>query len=241
MPTPSLHCRWRRPIVGLVLASLLLSLSGCVYLRLLRFKNQLKDFDEYVLVDKESGLGLEFSKPVLADDDFVFITESQPTSIAAEPGVPSAEVWVWLFRKQQASDADRPFGVEFRTRFENNLLTRIDFDPRIIEVIPPDFVVALFQSMGKAKINKLRRSASSNMTREQLEGIPLPSLLDVEKVMGEPSETASDEGKLVHTYIFNFYNPENDELSGQFKIAFRSEDEALEKEIAGFSVSAKAR
>lgn len=223
------------------MASFLLTLSGCVYLRLLRFKNQLRDFDEYVVVDKATGLGLAFSKPVLSDDDFVFITESQPTSKDAKPGDPAAEEWLWDFKKLQASETDRPFGVEFRTHFEQHLLTRIDFDPRIIAVIPPDFVVAMFKSMGKAKINKLRRSASTDVSRGELEGVPLPSLLDVETVMGEPSQSETDGRMLVYTYVFNFYNPDNDELSGQFKIAFKSESVDRTQEISGFGVAAKAR
>ena len=225
---------------GLALC-LLLALSGCVYLRLLSFKNQLKQFDKYVVVDDDQGLGLQLKDPVLEDQDFVYITESEPTEIRSISSKPLIEDWIWRFEKEGDEDNAAPFSVIFRTRFEDHLLTRIDFDPQIIEIIPPDFVVAMFKSMGKAKISKLRRSATSEMSRDALTGVPLPTMLDIEHVMGEPTRNERRDERLVWSYTFNFFNPQSSDLSGQFKIAFKSDGADLGREIAGFEVMGKAR
>lgn len=233
--------RLKRIAVGAALAASLVALSGCVYLRLLRFKNQLREFDEYVQVDKQAGLGLTFSEAVLEDGDFVYITESQPTSKAPRGAGDTAEQWIWKFVKERADEGDRPFGVVFKTHFQDHLLTRIDFDPQIIEIIPPDFVVTMFKSMGKAKINKIRRSATAEVGRDSLDNVPLPTFADIQKVMGEPSKIEVRQGATHWTYVFNFYNPENDELSGQFKIVFKGDDAEPDSPIDGFAVTGKAR
>lgn len=117
---PSMH---RRHLANALILTLLLSfLSGCVYIRLLKFKNQLHDFDDNVVVQKEEGLSLIFPKPVVRDEDFVFITESQPSRISLVSSEPKIEDWDWRFEKEIESEPGQPFSIVFRTRFEEGLL-----------------------------------------------------------------------------------------------------------------------
>ncbi len=233
--------RRKRLIQALFLGFTLSLLSGCVYLRLLKFKGQLYDFDEHVLVELDKGLSLKFPEPVVRDEDFVFITESQPSSITEISQQPRIEDWNWRFEKQIQTDDGTPFSIVFRTRFEEGLLTRIDFDEKLLEAIPADFIVELFRSLGDAKINKLRKSATAAMNRETLDGVPLPTLTDISVVMGQPTDKDKKEKRRLWHYVFNFYNPKNKNLSGQFAIVFQSDSENPDKEIAGFELTGKAR
>lgn len=232
---------YRRLIQTLLLVLTVFLLSGCVYLRLLNFKNQLRDFDEHVVVERSDGLSLQFPDPVVRDEDFLFITESQPSRIRTLSQQPKVEDWDWRFEKKLEADTTDPFSITFTTRFEDGLLTQIDFDEKLLEAIPEEFIVELFRSLGEARINKLRKSATAAMSRDSLDGIELPSMSDISVVMGQPTTKKNQEKRGFWRYVFNFYNPKNRDLSGQFAIVFTTDSENLDREIAGFELTGKAR
>ena len=231
----------KRFLQFLALSCTLFLLSGCVYLRLLKFKNQLHGFDEHVVVKLEDGLSLQFPSPVVRDEDFVFITESQPSRITQVSQEPWVEDWDWRFEKEMQTEDGTPFSIVFRTRFEEGLLTQIDFDEKLLEAIPEDFIVELFRSLGKARINKLRKSATAAMNRDTLEGVPLPTLSDISAAMGQPTDKGRKDKRRLWHYVFNFYNPKNRDLSGRFAIVFHSDSENPDQEISGFKLTGKAR
>lgn len=216
-------------------------LSGCVYIRLLKFKNQLSDFDRSVEVVRAEGLSLRFPKPVVRDEDFIFITESEPSQIRTIDPELRIEEWDWRFEKKIENGDNTPFSIVFRTRFEDNMLTQIDFDEKLLEAIPDEFIVELFRSLGNAKINKLRKSATAAMNRESLDGVKLPSITEISNVMGSPTDKKKKDKRGLWHYVFNFYNPKNKDLSGQFAIVFKTDSDNLEEEIAGFELTGKAR
>ncbi|EDY81911.1 hypothetical protein VDG1235_1531 [Verrucomicrobiia bacterium DG1235] len=230
----------RRLIQAIALALVLSLLSGCVYLRLLRFKNQLHDFDANVVVEHSDGLSLQFPNPVLRDEDFIFITNSDPTRIRAISQQPKVEDWDWRFEKKQTAESDKPFDIVFRTRFEDGMLTRIDFDEKLVEVMPENFIEEVFRSFGKAKINKLRKSATAGMKRDASKDIPLPSMSEISVAMGEPTNTGKKDKRGLWHYVFNFYNPKNRDLSGQFAILFTTDSDNMDREVAAVELTGKA-
>src|SRR5690606_6422797 len=134
-----------------------------------------------------------------------------------------------------------PCTLAFRTRFEEHLLTRVAFDPKLLEAIPGQFVVELFRSLGKAKINKLRRSATAKVNQDSLEGVPLPTMAEILQVMGPPSESDTANELRLWRYEFNFFNPENGDLAGQFRLVFKTDSDDLQQQIWGFEISGRAR
>ena len=119
----SLSSRAKRVGIALTLALMLPALTGCVYLRFLHFKNQLKSFDEHVSVLKGKELAFEFSKPIVKNSDFVFITGSQPSQIEFVDSAGYNEWWTWHFQKRTSIDSDRPFRMTFQAHFQDDLLT----------------------------------------------------------------------------------------------------------------------
>lgn len=233
----------RRAAIGALLVALAISLSGCVYLRLLRFKNQLSDFDAYARVDRQSGLGLVFSDPVLLDSDFVFITDSQPTAKERDPSNPTVERWSWVFVKDKRREEDQPCEITFVTQYEDSLLTRIDFDPHLIRLIPPDFIVTILRSMGEARINKLRRSATAEVSANEIPGVNLPTTDRILQAMGEPTRTRLSRKERIAQliYVFNFLNPDTGKKAGQFRIVFKVPHQQPSQEILGFAITGKGR
>lgn len=235
--------RMKRLARSAAIVAVLLCVSGCVYLRLLRFKNQLRDFDEHVEASYADGLSLLFRQPVLEDGDFVFITDSEPTERNVLSEEPPLELWSWRFEKERAEgDASgRGFSTVFGTLFEDGMLVEIAFDPALLSAVPSDLLVALFRSMGKAKVNKIRRSATSGLSGAQLAGLPLPTLRRIDEVMGPPTRIEEGEDGAMWSYTFNFYNPENGKRAGEFEMTFLGPTDDLDSAISGLFVTGSAR
>src|SRR5690606_18692989 len=130
----------------------------------------------FIEVSRAEGLSLRMRKPVLEDGDFVFITDSGPTELTVLEEAPRVvERWIWRFEKKRPEGDARGYSMDFRTEFTDGLLSEIAFDRRLLEALPGDFLLAMIRSMGKAKVNKLRRSATAAVLREDLEGVPFPT------------------------------------------------------------------
>ena len=95
--------RWRqskrRPVPFSLIAVtliLMLVLSGCVYLRLLKFKHQLVKFDEFFRVEVTDRFTLHFLKPMLFAKDFIHLSKFQPSR---KHPLPNGERWNYIFYK----------------------------------------------------------------------------------------------------------------------------------------------
>ena len=229
----------------LILALLAVSLSGCVYLRLLNFKNQLNNFERNVTVESPPGLSLSFSNPVVRGTDLSFITKSKPTLVTSIATDPNIELWTWKFEKQRAEPHHKPYSVDFQTRFESGLLTNMIIDESFVDLIGRDFILKMFRSVGDAKINTIRRSVSASMDTDSLEDISRPTLAKILDSMGQPTrtnETKGSESKHVDCeYEFNFLNPKNQKRAGQFKLIFKADPLHPETPVTGFKITGKGR
>lgn len=233
----------KRLLTAICLVTLSLSLSGCVYLRLLHFKNQLKSFDHNVSVQSSPGLSFGFRDPVVRDSDFVFISGAQPRKIEKITGDGQEELWTWTFEKRRGSPEDQPYTMEFKTRFKDGLLTQMEIDETFVELVGSNLILSMFRKIGNAKINKLRRSMSAELNENSVSEMSLPSLAEIFNVMGEPTKIANPESdsSALCEYEFNFLNPENGKKAGQFRLFFAANIQNPEESISGFKITGKAR
>ncbi len=235
--------RKRSLLVTVALLLLALSLSGCVYLRLLYFKNQLKSFDENVSIVSSSSLTLKFRNPVVKDSDFTFITGSSPGKIQAVSGYPEKEIWTWKFEKKKSEPSDEDYAINFDTEFTGGLLTQMKIDESFIQLFGEDLILHMLRSMGTAKINKIRRSMSTELEANSLGPDPLPSFNQITNEMGRPTKInqSRSDSTTKAEYEFNFYNPENGKKAGQFRLFFMSNSQHPDSPITGFRVTGNAR
>lgn len=233
----------KRLLTAIALVFLSLSLSGCVYLRLLNFKNQLKSFDQNVSVESSPKLVFGFRDPVVRDSDFVFISGASPDEINKLPGYPSEEVWTWSFEKRRSSPSHRPYTMDFKTRFKDGLLTQMEIDDTFVELVGGDLILSMFKNIGNAKISKLRRSMSAELNKDSVSEMNLPSLDEIFDIMGEPTRFAKPQsGSSTRCeYEFNFLNPESGKKAGQFRLYFTGSLQDSQNPITSFKITGKAR
>jgi len=233
----------KRLISAITVLAISFSLSGCVYLRLLHFKNQLKSFDENVSVNTADKLTFAFRNPVVRDSDFVFISGANPDKIERPPQSSDVEVWTWTFEKRLGYPEDKPYRMEFKTRFEEGLLTQMEIDESFAKLVGNELILSLFRKLANAKINKLRRSMSAELNERSLREMSLPSLSEIIDEMGEPTRILKPQSlkNARFEYEFNFLDPKSGKNAGQFRLYFAGHLENPEFEITSFRITGKAR
>ena len=238
----SLSSRAKRAGIALTFLVALPILTGCAYLRLLHFKNQLKAFDENVTVLAGRQMAFEFSNPIVKNSDFVFITGSQPSQIEFIDSTGSKELWTWHFQKRKGADSDKPFQMTFQAHFQGDLLTRFQVDNAFVKLFGEDFTKEILSCMGHAKINKLRRSAIMAIDSETLGQLSPPSLSEIVDLMGEPTEILNSNSPSLEScrYEFRFYNPKSGKTAGRFSIYLIGDAQNPEAPIQGFKARGRA-
>ncbi|MCI5142420.1 MAG: hypothetical protein D3909_12035, partial [Candidatus Electrothrix sp. ATG1] len=116
-----------RTLLIFILISCSVIVSGCVYLRLFKVIRQFKQFDKYVMVDKEDGLTFSFLRPILYEDDIKWLGLS-PVSQNNTSGVTS---WKHILEKEYNNQSEQGnYDIVFNTRYQNEKLHSIYLSER---------------------------------------------------------------------------------------------------------------
>jgi hypothetical protein len=210
---------------------LLLTLSGCVWLRMLEMKSQLANFDENFTTETTDHFILHFLHPVLYSEDYVTLAKVHPS---VKQPLPKGNRWRQVFHKvdgkgQIKTGADVIFTFDFN---QDDKLAAWDFSPTFLAMIPPQFLEASLRSLGKGKVDEARKQL-----RVKPEDLPKisskpPTVKEIQAVLGEPPETGEEDGLKLHVYKFKtdtlyvlseyeerrsayaklYYDPKTDEL-----------------------------
>ncbi len=215
--------RWRqskrRPVPFSLIAVtliLMLVLSGCVYLRLLKFKHQLVKFDEFFRVEVTDRFTLHFLKPMLFAKDFIHLSKFQPSR---KHPLPNGERWNYIFYKiDPDGNVSIPHvSVVFEMVFnEKKRLRSFTLSPIFLAMTPPEFLKISLRSLGTAKVDKKKRQVradSASLPKTQLE---LPKRDTIVNVLGLPFDIQDQEdGSQLYLYHFRLetsgYQPKYEE------------------------------
>jgi len=189
-----------RPII-LTLLALMFLLSGCVFLRLLETKNQLREFNKYFDVNDNEGLVIVFKKSVILDDDILWLLKKEPTS---KTKLPDGEVWTYVYKKLYLSEENKKaengeFDIPLVFKFHRGKLSEIIFPERFLKAVSISQLREMLRAMGDAKVNELNQKASSELVGEE---INLPKIDHVYLTLGRPHSILEREGgnKLLYKY-----------------------------------------
>ena len=178
-------------VVSFLLLFAVLS-SGCIYLRLLEVKNQIAQFDQHFIIDKDDGLTLTFLKPVLSEDDVKWMG-FYPT---IEVEIDGQKKWVLVFEKvrqeNQSEKGDYDLFVE--SHFRENKLNSVHVSERYFAIIPKEFSILLIKAIGGATINRKNKTVSASMESSG-QAIAFPNQSDIVEVLGIPYRLEHKEEK----------------------------------------------
>jgi len=191
----------RIAVVGAEIAGLIL-LSGCVYLRLLKTKNQLKDFDAHFSVGGRPSWDLDFKTPALTAKDAVFLIGADPLSTA--PG-PFGEVYDYSFEivrsTPQAPTALDKLSLRLHVD-EKEKLRRIEVPEAFLLYFSRNVLEATLRKAAAAEVLQTRKMARVTVPLSKEVEAELPSLERTRLLLGAPLEEKDIEGLRVLVYRY---------------------------------------
>lgn len=198
-------------VFAAVLVLLTLTLTGCVYLRLLQLKLQLRDFERNFDVQTAEGLTLTMKNPVLLDEDIEQFFHWRPET---RKRIGSAERWEFRWVKDNVpADGDRPpVELSLDLLFADHKLTKLHApETFFVATVPKALALSALHSLGGAKVDKAKRTAESTIGGNALAEAASERFLNQEGVkaaLGEPVDVIPDEAKPKWHYGFHPASPQ---------------------------------
>lgn len=230
----------------LLIASLLSTMTGCVYWwRAYRTYLQMDEFDRHFSISVEDSFTVHFKDPILYNKDFVSLAKLRPSVIEKNA---DGSVWHYHFRKLDRHD--RVLYPETRFSFDlifnrEDRITAWVFSPLFLQIAPPEFLELSFRSLGQAEIFEASRQLKVNTDRVEKINAALPSKSVILKQIGEPLELKDK--KELEEYLYHFqletYAIEEgyeDRALSEIKLTFDKTTEELVKmsgRFAGLKIS----
>ncbi len=238
-PHRAFFLSWR----GMVLTGLWLAgFSGCVYLRLLEFQNQLAQFDQFFRVEVDGRFILHILEPKITSQDLIYLSSLDPSR--RETGE-AGETWYYVFQKLKPDSTldDPETQIVFALGFnEKKRLAVVTFSPLFLKIVPPEFLEQSLRSLGKAEIDKKQRQL-----RAKPESLPkikqaLPSRELIEKGLGIPFSNSVKDATAHVTYRYRLQPPEGDPVKdvedrrkAVVELFFKADSNKLTKMDANFA------
>lgn len=183
----------------MLLASLALLCSGCVYLRLLELKKQIDRFDSFFGIQTHDGLAILCHTPVLRTSDVRWIG-LKPESIKT---LGDAEMWKvrWVKQLPPGVKEKHEYDIALELWYAHDKLTRIAIPERYFSMMPKQFVVGVIRSLGKGRISKTQKRIDATVSAAEV-AAARPDLPSIDKLLGQPSEEYEDGPNTIVRYRY---------------------------------------
>jgi len=219
----------------------LLTLSSCIFFRMLDVRDQLNDFETNFDLNDERGLTLVFKNPVLMSDDVIWLMKGSPLSVKPEQ---EGQLWTYVFQKQYLTSQEEgdEYDIPILMVMEDDKLTEVSFPERFLNNLSIPLLKKILASMGNADISKLSRSASSKYEGDDPNEIPTSD--NVQETLGIPYEIEDlgENSKLSYLYYLEDAqgNATKDNLNFELWFIAGNDDKALKRvggKIRGIKLS----
>ncbi len=195
MPAPRPKSRL---VSFLLIGTIGLLLSGCVYLRLLELKKQLNHFDENFTLSTSEDLLLHCLHPVLQPDDLRWLGASPKTRTPRDNG----EEWLVRWIKETTPDAKEElvYDMTFYAYFVDNRMVDIRIPKRYLAYVSKDLVLNILRATGSARVDKEEHKADAQT--EATAATPMPNLAAIKTMLGEPTSRQVSSNQITQLYRY---------------------------------------
>jgi len=196
-----------------VLLSILIltMVTGCVYFRFLKLKNQMADFNKNFEISEDKGLSLNFLNPVLKKSDMVWLMGTEPT-IMEVGGNP--DMWVYELKKRYRGKKNEKgeFNIPLNLTFEKNKLIVFTLPERFTKYFSKSLFEKFLSTLGQAEISKRDKRASS--TYEGASKSEIPTTKEIRAVLGNPYSGSVHKDALTYVYRYKILSPDPEKNLG---------------------------
>lgn len=174
--------------------------SGCVYLRLLQFKNQLADFEKHFAADLSDGFRINCKDPVLMGEDLRWLG-AEPETIKKVPG---GESWTvrWVKELPRGVTENGIYDVELHADLVERRLQSVYIPERYFAFVPKTLFLDALRSAGHAKIDRQSHQAVMKTSDDTADASSPVELNSVQKMLGVPTELIADSSLSRYRYVF---------------------------------------
>ncbi len=232
---------------------IIIGLAGCVYLRLLEFKNQLDDFDQnFATHVEDSHFVLFFKDPMLYEKDITYLTEVDPSQ---KDQLGAGEKWVYTFaRTSEDEDSEDettalagPNLIFTITTNHEDKMNSARFSEVFLEIIPPKFFEYSLRAMGNAEVDTKKRHVYAKIENVDKDMLNLPTREELVEKLGIPNKVEEEENKdytlLVYKYRLKGTQPtekKDDPGKAEARLQFNKDSNLLVEvkcQFAGLKLS----
>lgn len=200
-----------RPIFRLCLGGLVLaSLAGCVYLRLLDVKKQLKDFDANFALFGRPELVIRFKNPALYAKDARYLIGADP--LTREPEA-SGEVWDYEFEMARKEPVPPTLmeKLSLRLRINGKRLEEIRVPETFMLLFSRNVLMETLRQAADAEVLEMAKTARAKIRLSPHTDAELPSLDKTHWLLGDPLEVRQEgEGLLTLGYRYRIIGAHRD-------------------------------
>lgn len=190
---------------------ILSTVTGCVYLRFLKLKNQMADFNKNFEITDENGLSLVFLNPVLKKSDMVWLMGTEPTIMEVD-GNP--DNWIYELKKRYRGKKkeEGDFDIPLDLAFEKNKLTVFTMPERFTKYFSKSLFEKFLSTLGQAEIDKGDKQANS--TYEGASKTEIPTTKEIRAVLGNPYSGKATKEELTYVYRYKILSPDPEKNLG---------------------------
>ena len=216
--------------ISIILLIFIVLSTGCVYLRLLKVKRQLNDFENNFELNDQNGLKFVFKNPVLLSDDIIWLMKHDPLSREQSE---NGEIWVYVLEKQYSDDnADEVnYDIPILFYMRDDKLVEMTFPERFLKNLSKPLLIKMLGSMGKSSISKSTRSAGTEFKGSNSDEIPKKRYII--SVLGKPYRDETTDHTETLTYLYNLKKSdvaiEDDQFELKMTFTFGDGNDSLEK------------
>lgn len=235
---------------GILLFSLLFSLTGCFYWwRAYLTYVQLGEFDEHFSITLADDFTVNFKHPILLSEDLVKLAK-----LRASEEIITLENQLWHYRFRKSDKQGKIYFPEtsFTLSPEFNLenqITSLSFSRIFLHIAPPEFLELSIRSVGNGIIDKKNRQLKVDTDKVKKINTFLPLKPVVLANLGAPFAIQDDAMQEVYIYYFmldalDIKNGYEDRALTTIKLTFDKNTQELFKmsgRFAGLKISINYR
>ena len=202
----------RKKIAFSLLALVIFStVTGCVYLRFLKLKNQMADFNKNFEITEDKGLSLVFLNPVLKKSDMVWLMGTEPTIMEVD-GNPDRWIYELKKRYRGKKKEEGDFDIPLDLTYKKNKLTVFTMPERFTKYFSKSLFEKFLSTLGQAEIDKGEKQANS--TYEGASKTEIPTTKEIRAVLGNPYSGRVTKDEKTYVYRYKILSPDPEKKPG---------------------------
>lgn len=180
-----------------------LTLSGCLFDRVITVKNDLCDFEENFAVELDQDLSFTFNHPVLNTSDIIWLMGAEPSNIDHEGQNVVLNYVIQKTPSPSEPDVEFVVSLSFVNREGDFLLEKISSDEKLAALVNPEMLERVMVETAASQVCEAGISFAS--TRMEYD-IPeeriasLPSRQEILKLLGDPSQGQAGDAQVSYEF-----------------------------------------